>query len=173
MYPIYVLLVFLSPKFQSVSLCDLQFCRYRPFWDKSPNDFKMTSNTTMSKVPHIYVLLVSPSPKFQSMSLYDEPFFELQAIWRQMHRMIPQMTLNTIKVNGIPYVLIVSPSPKLQFVSLCNQPFYRKCTELPQDDLKHSIVKSTLYTLDKYPRCPNLVSFALWPTIFKTRCCWK
>ncbi len=33
-YPIYVLLVFTSPKFHSISLYNEPFSKYRPFWDK-------------------------------------------------------------------------------------------------------------------------------------------
>ena len=38
-------------------------------------------------------------------------------------------------------------------------PENRKCTELPQTELEHLIVKSTLYTLNTYPWAPNFGPF--------------
>ncbi len=37
----------------------------------------------------------------------------------------------------------------------------RKCTELPQTKLKHLTVKSTLYTLNTFPKVQILVRFTL------------
>ncbi len=54
MYPIYYLLVTLSPKFQSVALyCQPFFGVSSPFETSVPNDPKMTLNTTGTNVLHI------------------------------------------------------------------------------------------------------------------------
>ncbi len=56
--------------------------------------------------------------------------------------------------------------PKLRSVLLHNKRFSRykvaenwKCTEWPQTELEHLTVKSTLYTLNTYPRGPNFDPF--------------
>ncbi len=46
MYPIYVLLLFMSPTFHFVSLYDQPFSTYRPFWDKCTHDPKITLHPT-------------------------------------------------------------------------------------------------------------------------------
>ncbi len=98
-YPMYIVIVFLSPKFRSVSLeykvrgnpCVYYWYARVPnfaqfhsttslfssytvssYFFRVPNDPKMTLNTARSKIPHIWVPR-SPSPKFQSLSLYNQP----------------------------------------------------------------------------------------------------
>ncbi len=43
----------------------------------------------------------------------------------------------------------------------------RKCTEWPETDPENLTVKSTWYTLSKYPRGPNVGPFALRPNPFR------
>ena len=50
---------------------------------------------------------------------------------------------------------------------------FGKCTEWPQNDLKHLTVESTLYTLDTYPWGPNFVRFTLQPVVFEIQSCYK
>ncbi len=42
---------------------------------------------------------------------------------------------------------------------MCRVGENRKCTERPQIELEHLTVKSTLYTLNTYPRAPNVGPF--------------
>ena len=85
MYPIYVLLLSSSPKFQSASLYDQLFLRIKT---SAQNDRKMTLNPTRSNLPHIWVTSV---PDFQIPVSFTQwqTVFELQAILRQVHQMTP------------------------------------------------------------------------------------
>ena len=69
-YPVYVLPVFLSPTFKSVSLFDQPFSSYRHFDKSASNDLTTILNTTRSKVHHICVVTNVPGYQIQSISLY-------------------------------------------------------------------------------------------------------
>ena len=66
------------------------------------------------------------------------------------------------------------PRPKFHSVSLYDQPFSRyrffenrKCTEWPQNDLKHLSVKNTLCTLNTHTRGPNFIPFCSTTSCFR------
>ena len=90
-YPIYMLQLHQTPKFQSVLLCGQRFSRSRPFWDKCTEWSQNDPNTKRSKLPHIH---------FTPISLFIR--FELQLIFRQVHRMTPKWPWT---FKGTPYML--------------------------------------------------------------------
>ncbi len=78
------------------------------------------------------------------------------------------------------YTVHSPPRPKCHSVSLYDKPFSRynvvenrKCTEWPQNDLKHLTVKSTLYILNTHPKVKISLRFALRPAVFEIQCCRK
>ena len=72
-YPIYILKLWPSPKFQSVSLCRQLFSCYRQIWDtciKWPQSDLPTINGTR----YIYMLNY-PESQISLLSLYGQPFW--------------------------------------------------------------------------------------------------
>ncbi len=99
-YPIHALLVPMSPKFHSVSLCDQPFLRYRPFWTKmcmNEPDSKMTLNPTRFNIP---LMCVISNHEFQIVLYFGlrPAVCEIQAILRQGQCMT-KMTLNPTRSN--------------------------------------------------------------------------
>ena len=131
MYPIYMLLVSPSPKFQSLSLYVQSFSSYMSFLGHSVH---LSLEIGTLKEVHwmtpewpwalqsqwytIYVLLVYPDPKFYSVLLHDEPFSRIMVVEK------------------------------------------RKCIELPHND-KQLTAKSILYTLNHYLWGPTFRSVSL------------
>ncbi len=132
-YPIYVLPVYTSPKFDSVSLYDEPFSKYRPFWEKCTdypqNDLEhklkctqyvflvslilkfisVTPNWHLTLQGHmclINVLLVSTSHIFHSISLHDKSFSRYRLFWDQRTK-LPQIDPEPYKVK-LPYIRITS-----------------------------------------------------------------
>ncbi len=88
----YVILVFLSPNFQSV------LGYWQPFWT-TPNDLKTTLNTTRPKVPHICITGVT------------EPIishFRVTGHFWESCTKRPRMTLNTTRSN-LPHICYQCP----------------------------------------------------------------
>ena len=119
MYPIYELLLYPSPKFQSVLHYDHPFRDTGHFKTNALNYPKWPS-TLQGQRYLIHGLLIYPSPKFQSVLLYDQPFLRYGPFWDKCTQW-PQNDLEHYKVQGqrySVYVLLVSPSPKFHSVLL-------------------------------------------------------
>ncbi len=81
-WSIYELVLSTSPKFQSVSLCDQSFSRYKAFREKC-TEWSKWPWTLQGQMYPIYVLLVPPSLKFHSGSLYDQQFSRYEVFYRK------------------------------------------------------------------------------------------
>ena len=125
-----------------------------------------------------------PRPKFPSVLLHDQPFSRYRLAKHRTAPNNPRMTLIT-EMSKIPCVhWILTPEAQ---ISLCFalrpavfkiQVFQKsKCTEWPQNDLKHLRVKSTLCTLNTNLWGPKFHSVSLYDQsfpryrIFKNRKC--
>ncbi len=78
-YTIFVLLVSLSPNFQSVSLYKT-FLSYKPFWRKC-TEWPQNGIEPFKIEGAPYVLLISTNPKFYSVLLYYQPFLSFRPFW--------------------------------------------------------------------------------------------
>ncbi len=85
-YPIYVLPVSLSPKFQSTLLCDQPFSRSGHFETIAPNDLEPYK----VKDIHMYITSVPESQISVHFALRPAAF-EIHFILRQMHQMTPNL----------------------------------------------------------------------------------
>ncbi len=103
---IFVTLVFLSSKFQSVLLRDNLFS-CRPFWDKCTEWPKRTLNPTRSKVPQIYFTSVHESHLFAVAGSFDTSVPN-----------DPKLHWTLQGQRYSIYGLLVSPSPKFQSIAL-------------------------------------------------------
>ena len=88
-YPIDMLQLPSSPKFQSVSLLDQPFLVTDYFETSAPNDHQKTLNNKEWKAPYTDVAISSESQPSIHFALRPA-LFELKAILRQVHRMTPK-----------------------------------------------------------------------------------
>ncbi len=111
MYPIYVLLSNLSPKFHSVSPMTSHFRDTDHFETSTPNNPKMILNPTRSNVPHTCVTTIN-NPKFLSVWLSRSAVFKIHAILRQVHWMTAKWHWT---LHGQMYPIYVSSVPVSNF----------------------------------------------------------
>ncbi len=132
------------------------------FWDtrllkigNTLNEPRMTLSTWLSQVPCIHWMLTS-RPKFRSVSLWYKVVENRKCTkWSCIH---------WIQTPEAQISLCFSLRPAVFEIPACG-----KCTEWPQNDFKHLIVKCTLYTLNTNPRGPAFTLFRsttsrLWGT---------
>ena len=77
------LLMFLSLKFYSISLCHWLFSRYSPFETNTPNYPKVTLNTRSNGTYYVYTNV--PRSQISLTVVVPPTVFELQAIQRHVH----------------------------------------------------------------------------------------
>ncbi len=149
-------------KFQSVSLYSQLFWSYRRFLKNKCSEWPKWPWTLQGQMYPIYVLLVSMSPLHQSSQVPNLSLFHSAASrfgitdhFETSAPNDPKTTLNT-----------TSRFQDSRLSKIGNQKNW-KCTEWPQNNLKHLTVKSTLYTLSAYPEAQILVRFALQPAVFQ------
>ncbi len=128
-------------------------------------------NTWQWKVLCIHERLASEAQilvHFAQQPLFSLFFRDTRLLKSEMHQMTPNRSWTLISQKSkVPLSTKYLPlRPKVWSVSLYGQRFprykvaeYRKCTEWPQTELQHLTVKSTLYTLNTYPRGPNFAPF--------------
>ncbi len=128
------------------------------------NDLKhLTAQSTL------YTLNTHPRAKISPSFSVRPAIFTIQSCRKsEMHRMTPEMTLSTYltKVPCIPWILTHNAQISLCFTLRTAvfeiQGFDNwKCTEWPQNDLKHLTVKSTLYTQNTHPQSQISLRFPL------------
>ncbi len=166
------------------------------FWDRTctksvkfgnaPNDPKLNLNTYQSKVLYIHLILPQEVQTLVSFAL-QLAVSEIQHVQGGHKSEVHRMTLNwTWTLNSQKYSIYTKYSPqrpKFWSVLLYDYPFSRynmykagenqKCTEWPQTELEHLIVKSTLYTLHIYPWGPNFDPFRSTISRFWDRTCTR
>ncbi len=108
MYPIYVLRVSLSPKFQSVWLYDEPFWLTCHFEKSAPNDLEYYK---LKCTP--YMSLVSLIPKFHSVFALRPAVYKISGILRQVH----QMTQNDLEPtrSNVPHICITISGSQISF----------------------------------------------------------
>ena len=160
-WPIYMLLVYTSPKFHSISLYDQPFSRYRPFWDKCSEWPQIDLDNTRSNYPIPYTTV--PEPQISLHFVLRPAIFELQAIFRQVHRMTPKGSWTLQDQRYTTYVLLVSSSPKFHSVLLYDQPFskYRTFYNYPLTTMLNGPKKNK----KKMPKNSKISNFTVLLTI--------
>ena len=143
----------LSLKFWSVSLydhCKNQKCTEWPKTELDPLSVKKTT---------LYILNIFPrGPNFVRFTL-QLGVSKIQGREKsEIHRMIPNWTWIHNNQKYLYTLNTHSRGANIWSVSLYDERFSRykvaenqKCTEWPQTELEHLIVKSTLYTLNTHP----------------------
>ena len=160
--PIYVLLMPLTPKFQSASVFGQPFPSYRSLWEVHRMALKWSWILWGQRYP-IYVPLEPPSPKFHSVSLYAQPFLSYVPFWDKC-REWPQNAIEHYKIK-LPYIGTTrNPESQISITSTVSHFWdtvkcYGKVHRMTQNNIEHFKVKSTLYMFHQYPWGPNFNPF--------------
>ncbi len=107
-YPIYVLLISLSPTFHSVVLYVRPLLNYRPFCTHLPNDPKMALDTTRVKDAPCRCYFYSEYQIYVSTSLRSA-FFELQTFFEKIALFGNQINLEQHMVKDTQYMCFWCP----------------------------------------------------------------
>ncbi len=151
-WPIYVLLVSPSPKFQIALLNDQPFLSSRSFsrkctkWPRNDNEhYKFNTNPC--------VLFISKDTKFQFALSYDQPCLSYRPFWDKCSEWHQNEEPYRVKDSPLYmyywYRLVANFSPFHSTASCfwVTGHFEKKCTKWLQNDLEPYKVKCTLYML--------------------------
>ncbi len=103
-YPIYVLLVSMSPKFHFVSLYDEPFSSYRPFWEKRTKWPQNDLESYKVKLSYIYVCFTSIHEAQISLFCSKTNHYRVTGQFWEKCTKWPQLDLEPYKVKYTIYV---------------------------------------------------------------------
>ena len=125
-YPIYVLLVAMSPKFHSVSLYDQPFSRCRPFCDNCTK-----WHWTLQGQRYDIDVLISQSLKFHPIFLHDQTFWDtklsiighapndLKMIWTFNRETSPVSIKYNVPTSEVQFFVCIALQPSVFKVPGC------------------------------------------------------